>query len=109
MSRYSEGEKISNELLNEIYPMETLNKYYLFGWAEAMRVMMRCVETHIENTKDESIDVNALMNTIGELVNHDEVLKGYYDRLRKEDDPTNIEYKLARLRRLRDKAKCKIK
>lgn len=84
----SEREKINKELLNEIYPMETLNKYYLYGYANCLSLMTDITNHYIDNNQE--LNAEKLKKVIDSLVNdHENInIKDFYSRLRKDEVKT---------------------
>jgi hypothetical protein len=75
----TEHDKINNELLNKLVPVQALNDYYYFGFAEALIFMKRNIE-RCKFIDNELCD--RLIQIFDGVGNNDEV-KELYNRLNK--------------------------
>lgn len=76
----SEHEKISNELLNKLVPMDALNSYYLYGVAATLNHLNIAVKQY--RFKDEK-DGDFFKDLIEYICLENLEIKSYYDRLSK--------------------------
>jgi hypothetical protein len=75
-NRQSEFDKISHEILNQIYPMEALQNYYCFGVAEILKELSKTINGFKRNITKEEFNM-----IIEHIVNQHEKVKEYYERL----------------------------
>lgn len=74
----TEMDKISHELLNEIYPMDSLQKFYWLGMAETLNALNKIAEKY-----DKPITPDEFKYLISNYVNSHEMIKEFYNRLQK--------------------------
>lgn len=86
-----EEEKISKEIVSEIYPIEPLEKYYMFGYANCLSWLTDMANNYINDGYADKLDAYDLKKLINELAYSDEGLKEYYFRLRKDGVKTKME------------------
>lgn len=79
-----ESDKISNEILGEIYPVEPLQKYFKFGYASALSQMEDMANTYINGKYSDKLDAHDLKRLVFEIVHQDNDLKDMFYRLRKD-------------------------
>lgn len=77
--REKELDKISKEILNQIYPTEGLFNYYHLGIAETLNTLDKWV-----NTYDGNFGREEFKQVIDHLAHSNETVKNYYFRLEKD-------------------------
>lgn len=89
--KQKEEDKISSEILNEMYPVEHLQKYYKFAYAHCLSLLTDTANKYINGNYADKLDAFDLKLIINELASSDKELKGYYERLRKDGIKTKME------------------
>lgn len=76
----SEHEQISDEILKKFIPMDALQSYYLFGYAEAMASLNQII--NLSKYKDS--ETHEFFTKLIESVNsQNPEIKSYYERLKR--------------------------
>jgi hypothetical protein len=88
-----EEDKINIEIMNEVYPVESMKKYYLFGFANALSYLTDTANNYINKDYGDKLDAHDLKLLINELVSADPYLRDTYLRLRKDGIKTKLEQK----------------
>lgn len=76
----NEFDKLREELLNEIYPFEGLNKYFYLGVSTILDSLDRYLESHDEN----SISKDELRSMIDFYLKANKKIDEYFIRLKKD-------------------------
>jgi hypothetical protein len=87
----SEFDKINNELMNKIYPVESLQSYYHFGAAQTLHMLTDIANQYINKGYSEQLDAYDLKKLITEMLSQNPELRHFYNRLRKEGTKTSME------------------
>lgn len=76
-----EADKINNEILEKLYPLEVYENNRKLGIAEALRALYELAETYCETGNNEEFNAEELIHIIKEYAGSDEVLNEYFYRL----------------------------
>ncbi|MGK4040799.1 hypothetical protein AB0Y20_00760 [Heyndrickxia oleronia] len=77
-----EIDKINNEILHEIYPVEALNKYFLLGFASSLNYINSILEQNINDSNRDRFGVSELKEVIEAIAKKDQQVNKYYQRLK---------------------------
>lgn len=86
-----EEDKINREILNDYYPVVALEKYYLFGFANALSMLTDYANNYINGNYADKLDAYDLKKIINELAVSNRNLREMYYRLRKDGVKTKLE------------------
>ena len=87
----NELDSINNELLNKIYPVESLNSYFNLGAAQTLHAFTDLANKYINGGYPDKLDAYDLKKLIVELMSQNDELKEFYNRLRIEGVKTEME------------------
>ena len=79
-----EFDRINDELLNKIYPMDTLRSYFLFGVAETLYTVSDVADKFIEEGESDKMDANYVKELVKHLLKDNDVLISFFERLKNE-------------------------
>lgn len=91
LKKQSELDKISKDIIDEIYPVKALENYFLLGYAECLSSLTDAANQCINGKYADKLDAHELKLIINEIAYSSEILKDYYLRLRKDGVKTNAE------------------
>ncbi|WP_226035717.1 hypothetical protein [Aquibacillus saliphilus] len=80
----SESDKISQEIVSKIYPVEPLERYYKFGVASTLSNIEDYANTYINGKYADKLDAHDLKKIIFGIIHQDQDVKEMFGRLRNE-------------------------
>ena len=82
--RENESDKIANELMNKLYPMDVLNEYFMLGYARSLIDIVETIERYVEATGNIELNSSEVIEAIADASKGNKTLHDFYDRLSKE-------------------------